>query len=61
MKLISWAKGQKKTAKKLQGDCTFVNRDAEVMEINCATKLTIICEQLWTNENSGNKNYLLLF
>ena len=31
------------------------------MEINCATKLTIICEELWTNENSGNRNYLLLF
>ena len=43
---ISWAKGQKKTAKKLQGDCIFVNRYAEVMEINCATKLTIICEEL---------------
>ena len=61
MKLISWAMGQNNTAKKLQGDCTFVNRDAELMEINCATKLTIIIEELWTNENSGNKNYLLLF
>ena len=43
---ISWAEGQMITAKKLQGDCTFVNRDAELMEINCATKLTIIIEEL---------------
>ena len=45
-KLISWAKEQMKTATKLRGDCAFVNRDAELMEINCATKLTIICEEL---------------
>ena len=45
-KLISWAKGQMNTTKKLRGDCAFVNRDAELKEIDCATKLTIICEEL---------------
>ena len=43
-KLISWAKGA--NGKKLRGDCTFVNKDAELKEIDCATKLTIICEEL---------------
>ena len=45
-KLISWAKGQMNTTKKLRGNCAFVNRDAELKEIDCATKLTIICEEL---------------
>ena len=43
-KLISWAKGA--NGKKLRGDCAFVNNDAELKEINCASKLTIICEEL---------------
>ena len=43
-KLISWAKGA--NGKKLRGDCAFVNKDAELKEIDCATKLTIICEEL---------------
>ena len=43
-KLISWAKGANE--KKLRGECAFVNKDAELKEINCASKLTIICEEL---------------
>ena len=43
-KLIEWAKGA--NGKKLCGDCAFINIDAELKEINCASKLTIICEEL---------------
>ena len=43
-KLISWAKGA--NGKKLRGDCAFVNNDAELKDINCTVKLTIICEEL---------------
>ena len=42
-KLISWAKNA--NGKKLRGDCVFVTIEAELWEIKCSTKLTIICEE----------------
>ena len=42
---ISWAKGAN-NGKKLRGNCAMVNYDAELKEINCYSKLTIICEEL---------------
>ena len=43
-KLISWAKGA--NGLKLHGDCAFINNDAELKDIDCTTKLTIICEEV---------------
>ena len=43
-KLISWAKGA--NGLKLHGDCAFINNDAELKDIDCSTKLTIICEEV---------------
>ena len=43
-KLISWGKGA--NGLKLHSDCAFINKDAEIKDINCATKLTIICEEV---------------
>ena len=42
-KLISWAK--EANGKKLRGNCTFVTNEAELWEIKCSTKLTIVCEE----------------
>ena len=42
-KLISWAK--EANGKKLRGNCTFVTNEAELWEVKCSTKLTIICEE----------------
>ena len=42
-KLISWAK--EANGKKLRGNCAFVTKQAELWEIKCSTKLTIICEE----------------
>ena len=42
-KFISWAKGANR--KKLRGNCTFVTFEAELWEIKCSTKLTIVCEE----------------
>ena len=42
-KFISWAKGA--NGKKLRGNCTFVTFEAELWEIKCSTKLTIVCEE----------------
>ena len=44
-KLISWANGSNEMNKS-RGNCAFVNYDAELKGINCASKLTIICEEL---------------
>ena len=44
-KPISWAKGAN-NGKKLRGNCAMVNYDAELKEIICSSKLTIICEEL---------------
>ena len=44
-KLISWANGANEK-NKLRGNCAFVNYDAELKEINCNSKLAIICEEL---------------
>ena len=44
-KLISWAYGANEM-NKLRGNCAFVNYDAELKEIDCNSKLTIICEEL---------------
>ena len=45
-KLISWAKGA--NGKKLRGNCAFVTIDAELWEIQCSSKLTIICEEAFS-------------
>ena len=42
-KLISWAK--EANGKKLRGNCTFVTNEAELWEVKCSTKLTIVCEE----------------
>ena len=42
-KLISWAK--EANGNKLRGNCTFVTNEAELWEIKCSTKLTIVCEE----------------
>ena len=42
-KLISWA--ERANGKKLRGNCAFVTIEAELWEIKCSTKLTIICEE----------------
>ena len=42
-KLISWAKNA--NGNKLRGNCAFVTVEAELWEIKCSTKLTIICEE----------------
>ena len=43
-KLTSWAKGA--NSKKLRGNCAFITYEAELKEIDCSSKLTIICEEL---------------
>ena len=43
-RLIKWAKGA--NGLKLHGDCAFINNDAELKDIDCSTKLTIICEEV---------------
>ena len=42
-KLISWAK--RANGQKLRGNCAFVTIEAELWEIKCSTKLTVICEE----------------
>ena len=42
-KLISWA--ERANGKKLRGNCAFVTIEAKLWEIQCSTKLTIICEE----------------
>ena len=43
-KLISW--GPLANRLKLHGDCAFISKDAEIKDIDCAMKLTIICEEV---------------